>query len=264
MEHLVEKLNISSLREYCVNAVSQTAIKLLYAAAGELNLFTRNTAGFERNNVRSFMELGKQRVVTVFGVGKIGKAICDLAAANGLTVQGVDVREGDLYLKYNKEVKFVSKEQALCNSDIFINSMNLNKDTKSPFFNVGYFSKHYFENSSKPLIFINVSRGEIAPESVLLSLYKENKLVGIGLDVFSKESQFSSSLKGERTEDPDLIAAKELVRLSLDRSDNIYVQPHQAFNSDIAAKDKAIEAIKLVGGWFRNRRQKFDEQLPYY
>lgn len=264
LEHLVKRVNISSLREYCVNAVSQTAIKLLYAIAGELNLFTKNTADFNRENVRSFMEFGKQRIVTVFGVGKIGKAICDLAAANGLTVQGVDIREEQLFLKYNKKIKFVSKEEALCTSDIFINAMSLNKNSESEFFNIGYFSKDYFDKASKPLIFINVSRGEIAPESDLLNLYDQNKFIGIGLDVFTKEPQFSSFLQGEYTDDLDLIASKELVQRSLDRTANIYVQPHQAFNSDIAAKTKACEAIKLVVGWYRNGREKFDEQLPYY
>ncbi|MBP1751139.1 MAG: hydroxyacid dehydrogenase, partial [Deltaproteobacteria bacterium] len=43
-EYLVDKVNIASLREYCVNAVAQTAMKFLYAAAGELNHYTVNTA----------------------------------------------------------------------------------------------------------------------------------------------------------------------------------------------------------------------------
>ena len=39
-EDLTEKANITSLREYCVNAVAQTAMKFLYAAAGELNHYS--------------------------------------------------------------------------------------------------------------------------------------------------------------------------------------------------------------------------------
>ena len=56
-EHLVGKLNIASLREYCVNAVAQTAMKFLYAAAGELNHYTVNTATFERKDSRAFLDL---------------------------------------------------------------------------------------------------------------------------------------------------------------------------------------------------------------
>jgi D-lactate dehydrogenase len=55
-----------------------------------------------------------------------------------------------------------------------------------------------------------------------------------------------------------------MVKKSIDRSANIYVQPHQGFNSDIAAKTKASEAIKHVISWYKNRGSCFDEQLPYY
>lgn len=49
-EHLAQIANITSLREYCVNAVAQTAIKFLFATAGCLNEYTQNTLTFERNN----------------------------------------------------------------------------------------------------------------------------------------------------------------------------------------------------------------------
>jgi len=46
------RVNIASLREYCVNAVAQTAMKFLYAAAGELNHYSLNTVAFERKDSR--------------------------------------------------------------------------------------------------------------------------------------------------------------------------------------------------------------------
>lgn len=94
LESLADVSNITSLRNYCVNAVAQTAIKFLYATAGLLNQYTVNTATFERNKTDSFMELAANRVVTVFGLGNIGKRAFDLARANGLTVQAVDIRAG--------------------------------------------------------------------------------------------------------------------------------------------------------------------------
>ena len=64
--------------------------------------------------------------------------------------------------------------------------------------------------------------------------------------------------------DADVLAARGLVEKSIERNSNIYVQPHQGFNSDIAAQAKAVEAIKHVAAWYRNGGQCFDEQLPYY
>ncbi|HQT45529.1 MAG TPA: NAD(P)-dependent oxidoreductase, partial [Candidatus Micrarchaeota archaeon] len=114
-------------------------------------------------------------------------------------------------------------------------------------------------------IFINVTRGEIAPESGLLELYRSGKIGGLGLDVFSNEEEFSRAMRGGAVSPgKDIIAARELGGMSLERTGNIYVQPHQGFNSDIAARAKAREAIRHAEAHFRNRKEKFDEQLPYY
>jgi D-lactate dehydrogenase len=264
-EHLAEKANIASLREYCVNAVAQTAMKFLYAIAGELNHYTKNTETFERNNARAFMELDRHRVLTVFGVGKIGKRIYDLAFLNGLTVQGVDIRQDYLANLYEGAVRFISPEEAILSSDIIVNAMNLTRNEQSAMYNVGYFSREYLFQAKDGLIFINVTRGEIAPESGLLDLYLSGKIKGIGLDVFTNESQFAKLLISNNTVvEGDLGAAKILVQKSIERSANIYIQPHQGFNSDIAAGTKAAEAIKHVIAWHKNKGQCFDEQLPYY
>jgi D-lactate dehydrogenase len=263
-EDLVDIANFASLREYCVDAVAQTAMKFLYAAAGLLNHYTENISTFERNKSFSFTELNSNRVATVFGLGRIGKKTYDLLAANGLTVQAVDVRQDELGPLYGPGVRFVSKEEAIPNSDIVVNTMNLTKIPQSRFFNVGYFSKEYLSQAKPGLIFINVTRGEIAPESGLLDLYDKKILGGIGLDIFTEENVFSKIVKGQSPEKPDHAAAKELVERSLNRGANVYVQPHQGFNSDVAAVNKAREAIKHIVSWYKNGKKHFDEQLPYY
>jgi D-lactate dehydrogenase len=263
-EDLAERANIASLREYCVNAVAQTAMKFLYATAGEMNHYEKNIETFERKNANAFMELDKERILTVFGVGKIGRKVYELAEANGLTVQGVDIRQEELNGIYGGAVKFVPKEEAILSSDIIVNAMNLTKNKESRFYNVGYFSGEFLLKAEKNLIFINVTRGEIAPESVLLELYKSGKITGLGLDVFTNESEFAKLLLGEAVAGADLEAAKTLVDMSLERKANIYVQPHQGFNSDLAAKTKAVEAIKHVVSWYKNKGENFDDQLPYY
>ena len=169
-ENLAEVANITSLRNYCVNAVAQTAIKLLYCTAGYLNEYTKNTLVFERNKTQSFFELDNTRVATVYGCGKIGKRVYELLEGNGLKVQAVDLRAEELDKLYDHKVNFVSKEAAIKNTDIIINVMNLTRIPDSKLYNVGYFSEEYLRQATKPLIFINVTRGDIAPEHVLLKL----------------------------------------------------------------------------------------------
>ncbi|MDR1834318.1 MAG: hydroxyacid dehydrogenase [Fusobacteriaceae bacterium] len=264
-EHLAAVINLASLREYCVNAVAQTAVKFLYAEAGMLNEYTNNTLTFERNRATSFVELGKHLIATVFGCGKIGKRTYELLEGNGLTVQAVDVRREELSTLYGDGVKFVTKEEAIATSDILVNTMNLTKNPQSRFYNAGYFSEDYLSAARKKLFFINVTRGEIAPEAGLLKLYDAGKLLGIGLDVFSREAVFSEGLKENTAfDDPDNIAAREILNRAINRSANFYVQPHQGFNSDLAAIAKAEEAVKHLCAWYGNGKEKFDEQLPYY
>ena len=176
----------------------------------------------------------------------------------------MDIRQEELHRLYGEAVQFVSQEEAIDSSDIIVNAMNLTKKKESRFYNVGYFSREYLGKAKKRLIFINVTRGEIASESVLLDLYLSGRIAGMGLDVFGKESEFAALLRGEPLSDVDLVAARTIVEKSLDRTANIYVQPHQGFNSDVAAKAKAVESIKQVISWYRNHGRCFDDQLPYY
>lgn len=265
-EAIEDQANIASLRKYCVGSVAQTAIKLMYAAAGLLNQYTANTADFERNRNDSFMELCSDRTATVFGLGNIGKRIYDLAKGNGLNVQAVDIREGVLKEKFkDEEIHFVSKEEAIRSSDIIFCAMNLTRIPGKPGYNVGYFSEELLKKAKRGVIFINVTRGEIAPESVLLKLYKEGQIGGIGLDVFSEESALSDALRGRSSyTDEDIEAAEEMIRMSEARTANIYVQPHQAFNSDKAAENKAHNTIEHVVYWYQHGKNGFEEQLPYY
>jgi D-lactate dehydrogenase len=263
-EHLANEANLTSLREYCISAVAQTAMKFLYAAAGLLNHYTEKARTFARNESHSFVELTPDKVVTVFGLGRIGKRVHDLLACSGVTVQAFDFARDKLEPFYDRSVQFVSKEEAVANSHFFVNTMSLVKMPESRSFNVNFFSKEYLSGAKPGLIFINVARAEVAPESALLELYDRNILGGIGLDVFSDEDVFSRVVNGEPTDDPDLLAAKEMLRRSLDRSANIYIQPHQGFNSDAATVHKAYESIRHVVAWYRNGKKHFDTQLPYY
>jgi D-lactate dehydrogenase len=263
-EHLVARAHVTSLRQYCVDAVAQTAMKFVYCIAGSLADYTEKCATFDRKSCEAFSQLGPHLTLTVFGVGRIGKRVYELAQANGLTVQGVDVRESQLHSIYGDSVRFVSRDHAIRSSHILVNAMNLTKDASSPFFNVGYFSKDFLARSPNPLAFINVTRGEIAPESGLLELLTNGALVGLGLDVFSHESKLVQALDGERVLDFDILASIQLIARAQLRTANVYVQPHQAFNSDVAAKTKADEALVHVVAWFKNGAQKFDDELPYY
>ena len=263
-EALADRVNVASLRNYCVNAVAETAVKLLLMTAGNYNQYCANAATMERDKCVSFRELTGRRV-TVFGVGRIGKRIYDLCAGMGMDVRGVDLRQDVLQKEYGPSVRFISPEEAARDSDAVICGMNFTRDPGSRFYNAGYFNKAYLSTFPKGLIFINVTRGEISPEADLKALWDAGHLFGVGLDVFSGEAGLTAVLRGEKkAETENEEAAAWFIRTALARSANVYAQPHQAFNSDVAALTKAVEAVRHLEAWYRNGGKCFDEQLPYY
>lgn len=262
-EHLSRVANITSLREYCVNAVAETAVKLMFCTCGNLNQYTQNTAVFERNNCISFKELSNLKV-TVFGVGKIGKRIYDMVSGLGLDARAVDLRRKELTELYNGTVKFIEKEEAT-DSDVVICAMNYTRDPASRYYNEAYFTEDYLKRFPRGLVFVNVTRGEIAPEAPLLKLYKNGHIFGLGMDTFHGEAELTKALRGLKTaENEHEQAALAIIRAALDRTENFYVQPHQGFNSDVAALCKATETVKHLEDYFARGCTDFASQLPYY
>ncbi|MEI3141278.1 MAG: NAD(P)-dependent oxidoreductase [Lawsonibacter sp.] len=160
-------------------------------------------------------------------------------------------------------MKFVTKDEAIETSDVIINAMNLTR-IKGSLYNENYFSYDYLSRAKKGLIFINVTRGEIAPEPVLLKLYDQGVLGGIGLDVFSNEHDFSLAVQGQVETVNNRVAAALVLLQMASPLGNIYVQPHQGFNSDLAVESKAADTIFHMISWYQNGKKRFDEQLPYY
>lgn len=256
-------MNVTSLRRYCVNAVSETAVKMVLMAAGNYNEYHRNMRTFERNRCISFKEVSGLKA-TVFGVGCIGKRIYEQLSGLGLQVSAVDVRESELSREYGESVRFIPKEEAL-DSDVIVCGMNYTKNPASRFYNEGYFSREYLSRVKPGLVFVNVTRGEIADEKALYELYTEGRIFGIGLDTFAHERNLAEILSGRRAPENALEEAQvRLLDLSLSASGNVYAQPHQAFNSDAAARDKAKETVKHLEAYFKNGGKCFDSQLPYY
>lgn len=262
-EHLSQIANITSLREYCVNAVAETAVKLMFCTCGNLNQYTQNMTNFERNNCISFKELSNLKVA-VFGVGKIGKRIHDMVKGLGMDVRAVDLRADELSKLYNNEVRFVSKEEAT-DSDVIICAMNYTRDPASRYYNKAYFTEEYLRSFPKGCVFVNVTRGEIAPEAALWKLFSEGHLFGIGVDTFYGEAELTKVLRGQKNiESENEDAAIKMIDAALVRTANIYVQPHQGFNSDVAALCKATETVKHLEDYFARGCTDFASQLPYY
>ncbi len=110
----------------------------------------------------------------IVGLGNIGKQVAHTAESMGCRVIG---------FKRTPDMDFPCYDLAyLCkNADIISVHLPLNPDTK------GIISKELIASMKQNALFINVSRGAVADEAALAKAVLEQKIGGLGIDVYSVE-----------------------------------------------------------------------------
>jgi len=122
----------------------------------------------------------KGKLLGLIGLGKIGTQVAKVAKAFGMQVCAWSE---NLNLSHANDIGVLpmSKEDLLKNSDIV--SIHLVLGEKY----INLISKKEFELMKKTSYLINTSRGPIINESDLIQALKDDKIAGVGLDVFDKE-----------------------------------------------------------------------------
>ena len=103
-----------------------------------------------------------------------------------------------------------------------------------------FFNDNFFNKVKKGSLFINISRGEIAPICTLYKYLNNEILSGMALDVFDFENELAISLRSnKKTENVKLI-------MKIKKHPNVILTPHNAFNTHEAVIRKAKHTIKQI------------------
>lgn len=198
--------------EYCTIEVAEHTIALLFALSRGLRSYIRQI----EEHTWDYMGAGpieriSGKTMTIFGFGKIGRAVAQRAQALGLLVQVVS---GSLEPEDAKimGLRLVDWETAMETSDILSNHMALTQK------NLGFFDLNKFQRCRKAPIFLNTGRGGTVVEDDLAQALDLGYLRGAGLDVLAQENVDFTSLK-------------------LLGRDNVIITPHAGFYSVQAARD---------------------------
>lgn len=120
------------------------------------------------------------KTVLIFGVGAIGGEIARLAKAFGMKTLGVN--------RSNKQVQFVDEvyslddsKKAISEADFIVSVLPSTKET------VHYFTLEHFQLMKRSAVFINIGRGNVVKEEILLQALEERLIAHAYLDVFEKE-----------------------------------------------------------------------------
>jgi D-lactate dehydrogenase len=215
------------LSPYCSRAVAEQAMLMWTALMRNLQAQIDNFPRFNRDGLT-----GREcahKTLLVVGVGNIGYEVVRIGWGLDMYVLGVDIVER------HPAVVYVPINEGLAAADIIVCAMNLTAD------NPGYFSYRLLKKA-KPgaVFFINISRGELSPAGYLLRLLDENRLAGIGLDVFNHEGELADSLREGRISDDEEVVDL----LQLGGRPNVILTPHNAFNTQEAVARKARLSVE--------------------
>lgn len=213
---------------YCHRAVAEQALMMWMALLRKLPQQMRQFHTFHRDGLTGLECQG--RTLLVVGVGNIGREICQIGRGLGMRVLGVDLDPRD------PTVEFVSIDDGLSQADVVVCAMDLNAS------NHNYFHADRLRKVKVGAVFVNISRGELSPSTVLLGTLRSGQLGGVGLDVYDREPVLALALRGSKlSDDAEVCAAIELAKM-----ENVICAPHNAFNSAEAVQRKSEHSIRQI------------------
>jgi len=240
-------IRIAYVPSYGDNTVASHTIGLL------LNIAHRISDGIDRTRKGEFSNAGLQgfdvrgkRIGVIGASGNIGRHVVTMAKGLGMEVLGFDVAEDPDFAE-EAGFAYVSMDELLERSEVVTIHVPQNEKTKN-LIDDGAFSK-----MREGVVFLNTSRGGVVDERALLKAIGDDKVSAAGLDVLGAEPTIREEAELLRcaVEDEDqwgdLLANETLLRLR-----NVYVTPHNAFNTREAVQrilDVTLENLEgFVGG----------------
>lgn len=229
----VKPVALGYLGPYCSRAVAEhalmTVLMLVKNAKTQLHQFHR----FHREGLTGHELL--RRKVLIFGVGQIGAETARLCGAWDMDVKGVDIDP-----KWGG-IEYVELDQGLAWAEIVVCAAALTVET------AGLLNYQRLSTLQPGAVFVNVSRGEISPPEDLGRLLDEQRLAGVGLDVYPDERELGERMRGGDTGDPLVRRMSAFAHRA-----NVICTPHNAFNSAEALARKTSRTAEAVAAFFES------------
>lgn len=218
---------------YSVYSVAQVTVSMVLSLVNHLKEYTRFTTDGTYTNGGSANILSPVyhelygKTWGIIGYGGIGSRVGEVAKALGCNVLA--------YKRTPTEgVKCVDMDTLVENSDIITIHIPLSEETK------GLISKERIDKMKSNVIIANTARGGVTDEKALCDAVLENKIAGLGLDVYSTEP-FS----------------KDSPFYSIRTLDNVCLTPHMAWGT-IEARERCFNEMlanmdAFFSGEIRNR-----------
>ena len=180
---MARRVPVVNVPEYAEHTVAEGAFTLLLALAKQLapvhQAMRRDgwlwpTASWLASDVAG-------KTLGLVGVGRIGRSVARMAAGFGMRVLGFDPHVAAATMRAAGVQKIEHLHALLAESDFVSIHCVLNGETR------GLIGERELACMKRTAFLINVSRGAIVDEAVLLSALLQRRIGGAGLDVFAAE-----------------------------------------------------------------------------
>lgn len=236
LQALGDEIKAVRVPAYSPHAVAEHATALLLEIDRKIYKAYQRTKkyNFTLNGLVGFDIYGK--TVGVIGTGKIGKEFCKIMKGFGANVLAYDVYHDE---NAEKEIgfKYVSLDELLANSDIISLHCPLTPE------NENLINAEAIKKMKKGVIIINTSRGKLIKTGDLIKALENEKIGGVGLDVFDEEGDYflnDMSMKYKRNRN-----LSELLSMP-----NVIITSHQAFFTREALNKIAHDTCENIKEYF--------------
>ena len=236
IKKLGEGLTAVRVPEYSPYAVAEHAVALLLSIDRKIYKAYQRTRkyNFTLNGLLGFDIHGK--TVGVVGAGKIGRAFINIINGFGCRVIAYDKFEDE---KTAKEMNFeyVDLDKLYKESDIISLHCPLTDE------NYKMINEEALSKMKDGVVLINTSRGKLIDTKSLIQKLKEEKIGGLGLDVYEDEEEFFlNDMSNSYIRDEELS-----VLLTMP---NVVVTSHQAFFTKEALNKIALDTCENIKEFF--------------
>lgn len=210
-------IGVCPIGEYCTIDMAEHTLALMLALNKNLKCYTydiEHSYEWKYNAAQPPTRIGNQ-TLGIFGFGKIGKKVAELAQKLGMTVIATDPNV-DKATAAALGVELLSPDEIYERADVISSHMNLDNT------NTEYFTANEFAKMKRAPIFLNLARGLSVNEQDLADALDKGIVRAAGLDVLKAEWP---ELEGH------ILAGRE----------NVIITPHAAFYST-----QSMEAIPRI------------------
>jgi D-lactate dehydrogenase len=243
------RIAIANVPAYGDNTVAEHVFGLLLTISHRLTeAIDRTRRGdFSLQGLRGFDLQGK--TLGVVGTGSIGRCVIRIANGFGMEVLAFDVKPNEKEAE-RLGFEYVAMDRLLTHADVITLHVPATKATHH------LLSQDEFKKMKPGVVLINTARGEVVDIHALMHALADGRVRAVGLDVLPEEPTIREEAELLRTvfhkqhDLETLLADHLLLRLR-----NVYITPHNAFNTREAVKRILATTVKNIAAFLQGEPQ---------